>query len=58
MVQPKIAIIGAGISGVAAAHELIKHGLTDVVIYEALGRIGGRINTHYCDSNGKFWGKP
>jgi tryptophan 2-monooxygenase len=51
---PKIAVIGAGISGIAAANELIKHGLTDVTVYEALKRIGGRINTIYYEPNGKF----
>ena len=37
-----IAIIGAGISGLGAAHKLAAHGL-QVTIYEARDRIGGRI---------------
>jgi monoamine oxidase len=38
----KIIIIGAGISGLSAAKELIQHGI-DVIILEARERIGGRI---------------
>jgi lysine 2-monooxygenase len=37
----KVAIIGAGTSGLCAAYELMKIGL-EPVIYEATGRIGGR----------------
>ncbi|MEO1095064.1 MAG: FAD-dependent oxidoreductase [Cyanobacteria bacterium J06638_28] len=40
----RIAIVGAGISGLAAAHTLANHGL-DVTVLEARERIGGRVWT-------------
>ncbi len=39
-------VIGAGAAGLAAANELVKHGLSFKVI-EARGRVGGRIHTLY-----------
>ena len=47
----RIAIIGAGITGLAAAHRIVKHAATDsaapcsVRIYEASDRLGGIIRT-------------
>ncbi|XP_011482802.1 peroxisomal N(1)-acetyl-spermine/spermidine oxidase isoform X1 [Oryzias latipes] len=41
----KIVIVGCGISGIAAAHRLIKAGYRHVRILEATGRAGGRIKT-------------
>ncbi|KAF9366373.1 hypothetical protein BGX34_003652 [Mortierella sp. NVP85] len=41
-----VIIIGAGISGLAAAHELSKHPSIQVTILEARDRIGGRLDTH------------
>eukprot|EP01135_Chromosphaera_perkinsii_P004398 Nk52_evm1s280 gene=Nk52_evmTU1s280 len=41
----KIAVIGAGISGIAAAQQLKRFGF-DVVVLEGRDRIGGRIHTH------------
>lgn len=38
-----IVIIGAGLSGYAAARRLIENGFTDITILEALDRTGGRI---------------
>lgn len=46
----KIAILGAGISGLVAAYELDKLG-HEIVIYEANDRIGGRILTKYFSNN-------
>ena len=39
-----VIVIGAGISGLACAHELLKRGLK-VLILEAQSRVGGRILT-------------
>lgn len=41
----KIAIVGAGASGIAAASRLSQEGINDFVVLEANDRIGGRINT-------------
>lgn len=41
----KIVIIGCGISGISAAHRLVKSGFRHVRILEATGRSGGRIKT-------------
>ncbi|KAF9912714.1 hypothetical protein EC991_009450 [Linnemannia zychae] len=42
-----VVIIGAGISGLAAAHELSKHPSSiQVTVLEARNRIGGRLDTH------------
>lgn len=43
--DPKIVIIGCGLSGVSAAHKLVKAGFHNVQILEATGRSGGRIHT-------------
>lgn len=43
--SPKIAIIGAGMAGIAAAHLLYQHDLKDIVIFEASNRLGGRIKS-------------
>lgn len=42
---PKILIIGAGASGIAAATRLYENGLTNIKILEAERRIGGRIHS-------------
>lgn len=41
----QIVIIGAGISGIGAAVKLIENGFENVLILEAEGRVGGRIET-------------
>ena len=43
--SPRVLIVGAGIAGLSAASTLIQGGLSDVTIYEARDRIGGRIQT-------------
>lgn len=45
MQGPSIAIIGAGASGLAAATRLLENGLTNLTIFEAENRLGGRINS-------------
>ena len=42
--KPKILVIGAGVSGLAAARELVRDGF-EVTVLEGRDRIGGRINT-------------
>jgi cation diffusion facilitator CzcD-associated flavoprotein CzcO len=46
--QPRIAIIGAGMSGIAAVVKLQKAGYTDLTVYEKTDRVGGtwRENTY------------
>ena len=43
--QPSIIVIGAGLSGMAAATKLMDNGFTDVIILEAEDRIGGRVHS-------------
>jgi oxygen-dependent protoporphyrinogen oxidase len=40
----RVAVIGGGIAGVSAAHELARSG-TEFVLYEASGRLGGIVET-------------
>ncbi|XP_015439431.1 PREDICTED: spermine oxidase-like [Dufourea novaeangliae] len=42
---PKIIIVGAGASGIAAAARLLERGIKNVTILEGKDRIGGRIHT-------------
>ena len=44
--QHDVAIIGAGLSGLVAAHRLVEAGVTDVVVMEASDRVGGRTLSH------------
>lgn len=43
--SPKILIVGAGAAGLSAASRLIENGFTNVKLFEAEGRIGGRIHS-------------
>jgi len=43
MQTAKVAIVGAGVSGLYAAYRLKQMGIKDVVVFEARDRIGGRI---------------
>ncbi|XP_029460833.1 spermine oxidase-like [Rhinatrema bivittatum] len=43
--EPKIVIIGAGFAGLAAASTLLKQGLKNVLVLEAMDRVGGRVQT-------------
>ena len=45
--KKKIAIIGAGISGLVLAHELAKY--TEVTVFEKARGVGGRMSTRYAD---------
>lgn len=46
--NPTVAVIGAGIAGLSAAHRLQQNGI-DVQVYEARGRVGGRIFSAIVD---------
>lgn len=43
--NPRIVIVGAGVSGIAAASKLFENGFTNLILLEAENRIGGRIYT-------------
>lgn len=44
MNKPRVAVVGAGISGLSCAYELQKSGAT-VMVFEAEGAVGGRMRT-------------
>ena len=48
----RVIVIGAGVAGLAAAYELHRSGLRNIVVLEAKARIGGRIHTDMS------WGFP
>jgi monoamine oxidase len=50
--QPRIAIVGAGLSGMTAATTLKDAGFSNVTVYEANNRVGGRT---YTRKNDGFW---
>lgn len=45
MTKPRIAIVGGGIAGLVAAYEIAKDGGAEAVLYEASGRVGGKLLT-------------
>ncbi|MEJ7930765.1 FAD-dependent oxidoreductase [Ramlibacter sp. AN1015] len=47
--QPRIAIIGAGPSGLYAAEGLRRHGWQDVTVFERQARVGGMALTRYYE---------
>ena len=49
--SPRIAIVGGGISGLAAALQLRDNGIA-VTVYEANTRVGGRM---YSSTSGSYW---
>ena len=55
MSKKRIAIIGAGISGLGCAYALRQHAEFDITLYETGDHIGGHSNTvdFTCDINGK-----
>jgi monoamine oxidase len=52
--KPKVVIVGAGLSGLTAAHYLRKKGI-DPVIYESDKRMGGRIKSTHRFGNGQLY---
>ncbi len=51
--KPRVVVLGAGLSGLAGAYELSKHG-SEVVVLEARNRIGGRVLSHEIDPDKKL----
>src|SRR5207247_7373818 len=41
----RVAVVGGGVAGLAAAHRLVERGVRDVVLLEASDRLGGSIAT-------------
>jgi monoamine oxidase len=52
--QPRIAIIGAGIAGLAAALQLQDHGIY-ADVYESSSRVGGRMHSDWQEFGSGFW---
>lgn len=48
VMNPRIAVIGAGLAGLSAARVLNDHGI-EVTMYEAASQIGGRVQSRYID---------
>lgn len=48
MTQPRVAVLGAGITGLTAAYRLQQRGCA-VTVFEASGRVGGKISTGEID---------
>ncbi|MEM7312274.1 MAG: FAD-dependent oxidoreductase, partial [Planctomycetota bacterium] len=50
MDRPRIAILGAGISGLAAAHFAVRHATRpEVTLFESSDRVGGLLKTEQVD---------
>lgn len=47
MIQTRIVIVGAGLSGLYAAYLLEQANITDYLVLEARNRLGGRIYTQH-----------
>jgi predicted NAD/FAD-dependent oxidoreductase len=50
--DPKIAIVGAGASGLVAARTLDRLGYTKVTVFERNDRVGGKVHTYAGDPRG------
>lgn len=51
----KYVIVGAGLSGLTTAYQLLKSGINDFIILEGNNKIGGRINTENGIDLGATW---
>ncbi len=45
----RVAVVGGGVAGLAAAHRLVERGVSDVLLLEASDRLGGSIATERRD---------
>lgn len=52
----KVVIVGAGVSGLAAAQHLRRNGICDIAILEAEDRVGGRLYTDRFRGEVVEWG--
>lgn len=43
MHNTKVIILGGGVAGIAAAKQLIEHGINDFLVLEGESRVGGRM---------------
>ena len=50
----KVAIIGAGIAGLAASQKLVEAEINDIVVLEAQDKIGGRVLTSWQNTGDLF----
>ena len=53
MVKIRVAIYGGGIGGLSAAHELAKHPIFEVHVYEATDHVGGKAASQYLAGTGR-----
>lgn len=55
----RIAIVGAGVAGLTAAHHLLRRGYTHVTLYERNDRLGGKVFSYRTDAGvmelGALW---
>src|SRR5919106_6253579 len=51
MLSKRIVVVGGGISGLAAAHRLVEHGVekSQITLVEASERLGGTLETQHRD---------
>jgi len=48
----EVLILGAGMSGITTAHTLSQNNITNFIILEAEGRIGGRVKSEVLEHTG------
>ena len=49
----RVAVVGAGVSGIVAAHSL--HGRHEITLFEAQARLGGHSHTVEVERDGELW---
>jgi len=43
--RPRVAVVGAGVTGLTAAYRLFRNGTIDVVVFDGAGRTGGQLRS-------------